>query len=70
MRWWTKALIFSVIWLGVVVAVGFIHVGVFLANGITQAEEEAISETYGIAAGFGLAVLWVVCFFRLRRTSG
>jgi len=69
MRWWTKALIFSVIWLGVVIAVGYFHTEVFLAGQITPAQEEAISEAYGMAAGFGVAVVWVICFLALRRTS-
>lgn len=69
MRWWTKGLMFSVIWWGVVVAVGYIRTEVFLAGQITPAQDEAISEAYGMAAGFGLAVLWVFCFFRLRSTS-
>ena len=73
MRWWTKALIFSVIfsaiWFGVVVAVGYVHTEVFLAGQITPAQEEAISEAYGMAAGFGVAVVWVICFLALRRTS-
>ena len=68
MRWWTKALILSAIWLSVVIAVGYIHTE-FLIGVTTPAQDEAISETYGMAAGFGLAVLWVICFFRLRRTS-
>jgi hypothetical protein len=70
MQWWTKGLIFSAIWLGVVIAVGYVHTEVFLAGETTQAQVEAISETDGIAAGFGLAVLWVICFFRLRRNFG
>jgi tryptophan-rich sensory protein len=69
MRWWTKGLILSVIWLVVVVATGYVHTEVFLAGQTTQAQDEALSEAYGMASGFGLAVLWVVCFFGLRRPS-
>jgi tryptophan-rich sensory protein len=68
MRWWTKGLILSVVWLAVVVAAGYIHTEVFLAGQTTQAQDEAISEMYGMAAGFGLAVVWVICFFGLRGT--
>jgi hypothetical protein len=69
MRWWTKGLILSVTWLCVVVAAGYIHTDVLVGGNIAPAEEEAMSETYGIAGGFGLAVLWAICFFRLRRSS-
>jgi cytosine/uracil/thiamine/allantoin permease len=76
MRWWTKALIysaiFSVIWVGLVVAVGYFHTDVFLAGQITPAQDRAISEKYGDLAGQGLGVVWVICFLvlwiRSRRT--
>jgi len=67
--WWAKALIFSVIWLGVVIGVGYFHTEVFLGGQIMPTQDEAISEAYGMAAGFGVAVVWVICFLALRRTS-
>jgi hypothetical protein len=71
MPWWAKALIFSVIWLGVVVAAGYVHTDVFLAGQITQAQDEAISGAYGSVAASGLFAVWGICFlfFVLRRTS-
>jgi hypothetical protein len=77
MRWWTKALIFSiissVIWAGIVIAVGYFHTDVLLAGQITPAQDSAISEKYGELLGTGLPVLWVICFLvlwlRSRRTS-
>lgn len=66
MRWWIKALIFSVIFsvivLGVVGAVGYIHTDVFLAGQITPAQDMAISEKYGDVASFGIVAAWVICF--------
>src|SRR5262249_6275156 len=54
---WTKALIFSVLWVGLVGAVGYFHTDVFLAGQITPAEDHAISEKYG-----DLAVMdWAWC---------
>jgi hypothetical protein len=77
MRWWTKALIFSVIlsviWAGVVVAVGYFHTDVFLAGQITPDQDRAISEKYGELLGTGLPLVWAICFLvlwiRSRRTS-
>jgi hypothetical protein len=73
MRWWTKALIFSVIWAGIVVAVGYFHTDVFLAGQITPAQDRAISEKYGDLLGTGLPLVWAICFLvlwiRSRRTS-
>jgi len=71
MQWWAKALVFSLIWLGVVVAVGYLHTDVLLAGQITPALDKAISEAYGSVAASGLFVVWGICFlfFVLRRTS-
>ncbi|HEY2464431.1 MAG TPA: hypothetical protein VGI32_10240 [Steroidobacteraceae bacterium] len=74
MRWWTKALIYSVIWVGIVIAIGYVHTDVFLAAQITPAQDEAISDKYGEIAGFGVVWVWLACFLvfwwsRRRRTS-
>jgi len=66
MRWWTKALIysaiFSVIWAGIVIAVGYYHTDVYLAGKITPAQDRAISEKYGDLLGSGLPLVWGICF--------
>jgi hypothetical protein len=71
MPWWAKALIFSAMWLGVVVTVGYVHTDVFLAGQITQAQDEAISGAYGSVAASGLFAVWGICFlfFVLRRRT-
>jgi hypothetical protein len=71
MPWWAKALMSSVIWLGVVFAVGYFHTEVFLAGRITPALDKAISDVYASVAASGLFVVWGICFlfFVLRRTS-
>jgi hypothetical protein len=61
MRWWIKALIFSVIWVGIVAAVGYFHTDVFLAGQITPAQDHAISEKYEELAGYGVGVVWGIC---------
>jgi hypothetical protein len=60
-----------VIWLGVVIAVGYFHTDVFLAGQITPAQDKAINEAYGDVAASGLFVVRGICFlfFVLRRTS-
>jgi hypothetical protein len=61
MRWWTKRLIALVIWLGVVtIVVGYFHV--FLGKA-TPAQNGAISEAYGMAVGFGAAMVCAIYFF-------
>src|SRR5215472_14468163 len=66
MRWWIKALIYSVIfsmiWVGLVAAVGYFHTDVLLAGQLTPAQDQAISEKYGNIAGFGMVMVWVICF--------
>jgi len=60
-----------VIWLGIVLVIGYVHTDVFLAGQITPAQDEAISAAYGGAAASGLFVVWGICFlfFVLRRPS-
>ena len=64
-----KGLILSVIWLSVFAAIRYIHAKVLLGGHTTPAQDAAVSETYAIATGLGLAVLWVICCFRFRSTS-
>jgi hypothetical protein len=58
-----------VIWLAVVVAAGYFTRKCFLAGQTTRAQDEAISETYGMAAGFGLAVLCVTVLKAVSRLT-
>jgi hypothetical protein len=69
MQWWVKALILSAVWCALVVAVGYIHTDVILAGKITDAEDAAISSLYGVAFGFGVVVLWVLCFVLAKRSQ-
>jgi len=77
MRWWLRAIIFSVIfsviWVGVVGVVGYITTDVFLAGKITQAQDHALSEKFGDLASSGIPLVWFICFLalwiRARRTS-
>ena len=73
MRWWLRALIFSVIWVGAVGVVGYITTDLFLAGKITQAQDHALSEKFGDLASSGIPLVWFICFLvlwiRARRTS-
>jgi hypothetical protein len=64
---------FSVVWAGIVVAVGYYHTDVYLAGRITPAQDRVISEKYGDLLGSGLPLVWAICFLvlwiRSRRTS-
>ena len=60
----------SVIWFGIVVAVGYVHTEVFLAGQITPAQDQAITEAYSEFGGVGLVAVWVVCFLVLWSRSG
>src|SRR5262249_56135571 len=46
MRWWLRALIFSVIWVGAVGVVGYITKDLFLAVKITQAQDLPLSAKF------------------------
>jgi uncharacterized membrane protein YciS (DUF1049 family) len=68
MQWWVKALILSAVWFALVVTIGYTHTDVILAGKITDEEDAAISTLYGVVFGFGVAVLWVLCFVLARRS--
>ena len=74
MRWWIKALIFSVISsvivFGVVGEVGILHTEVFLAGQITPAQDQALAEAYGDVATFGIVAAWVICLIVFYRRRG
>jgi len=74
MRWWIKALIFSVISSVIVFAVvgevGILHTEVFLAGQITPAQDQAFAEAYGDVATFGIVAAWVICFIVFFRRRG
>jgi hypothetical protein len=63
MKWWKKALILSGLWLALTVGVGVFHTEVLLKGKTTPAQDEAISEAYGMACGFGVAMIWFLSAF-------
>ena len=69
MQWWVMALISAAVWFALLVAIGYTHTDVILAGKITDAEDAAISRLYGVVFGFGLPVLWVLCFALARRSQ-
>jgi uncharacterized membrane protein YciS (DUF1049 family) len=68
-QWWVMALILSAAWFVLVVGIGYIHTEVILAGKTTDAQDAALSEMYGVVFGFGLPILWVLCFLLARRSE-
>lgn len=68
-RWkrWQKALLCSVIWSTLTIGAAIVHTSVFAAGKLTEAQDEEISERYGMACGAGLVVILAVIFLRKRR---
>jgi hypothetical protein len=64
---WQKALLCSVIWITLTVGAGMVHVNVVLAGKLTEAQDEAISERYGMACGAGLVAILAFIFLRKVR---
>ena len=64
---WQKALLCSSIWLVIIVSAAIIHTSVILAGKLSQAEDAALSERYGIICGAGIVVFLAAIFS--RRTS-
>jgi len=65
--WWGMALILSAAWFALVVTAGYTHTEIILAGKITDAEDAAISEIYGIVFGAGLSLVWLLCFMLVRK---
>ena len=66
MKRWQKALLFSVIWIVVILGIGFFVTDVMLAGKITPQQDEKISEMCGMVVGGGTVLIWVVVFSRKR----
>ena len=64
MKRWQKALLFSVIWIVVVLGAGIFVTDVMLAGKITPQQDEQISELCGMAIGGGAVLIWVVVLTR------
>jgi hypothetical protein len=64
MRWWVKALIWSVAWAMLTIIVGIIHTSVILAGRITEQQDAAISERYGAVCMLGIGLIWLISWFR------
>jgi hypothetical protein len=67
MKWWKKSLIFSGIWIVLIIGTGIIHTNVILAGKITPEQDEAISDKYGEACGVGVGAIWVIGALVLRK---
>ena len=64
---WQKALLGSVIWSVLIIGTGIVHVNVLLAGKLTEAQDEEISERYGMACGAGLVGILAIVFLRKER---
>jgi hypothetical protein len=62
MKLWKKGLLYSVIWVILVIGAGILHTDVILAGQLTPQQDHAISEIYGQILGGGLIVIWVVLY--------
>jgi hypothetical protein len=68
-RWkrWQKALLGSAIWSALTIGAAIVHTSVFAAGKLTEAQDEEISERYGMACGAGLVAILAVIFLRKQR---
>ena len=57
MKRWQKALLFSVIWIGVILGIGVFVTDVMLAGKITPQQDEQISEVCGMVVGGGAVLI-------------
>ena len=69
MKWWKKALILTAIWVALIIGAALIHTEVILKEKYTPMQDEAISEAYGVACGFGVAMIWAIAALRRKRRT-
>lgn len=67
MKWWKIALIISGIWIVLTIGAGIIHTNVILKGKITQEQDKAISEKYGMLCAGGLIATWVIASLLRKR---
>lgn len=60
MKWWVRSIILSVVWVGLVIAVGLLHSSLTSGEKSTPERDERMSELYGQIAGFGAVSVWIV----------
>lgn len=61
MKWWQRALLISVLWIAFAAGGGWFLTDVVLRGKLNTKQDETISETIGMACGFGLAPIWLAC---------
>jgi len=57
-----KALLFSVIWIVLMIAGGIVHTNVLRAGELTSEQDSALSARYGNACFIGLVLIWIFVF--------
>lgn len=68
--WWVKGLLGAILWTALTIGAGIVHTSVILAGRISEAEDAAISEKYGMACGVGVVAIVAVSYmFRSRSTK-
>ncbi len=63
---WRKALLFSTVWLALLLSAVFVHTNVIRAGKIMHSEDSVLSERYGLICGAGLAAIAAFIFFGKR----
>ncbi len=66
---WQKALLGSLIWIALTIGTAIVHTSVFSAGKLTEAQDEEISERYGMACGAGLVGILALVFLRRTRNG-
>jgi membrane protease YdiL (CAAX protease family) len=68
-RWWVKALLTSVLWAALAIGALIVHTEVVLKGKLTEKQDEAISEKYGMICGAGLGAIWGLGYLLRRRKA-
>ena len=69
MKWWLRAILISVVLTALCLGGGFYLADVALKGQMTPEKDETISKTVGAIVGFGVVVVWVLCFVFRKKSQ-
>ena len=70
MKWWQRTLLVSVLWLAFAAGGGWYLTTVVLRGKVNAEQDKTISETIGMACGFGLGLIWLASAVFRKKPTG
>lgn len=69
MSWWKRALLWSALWIGLMLGIATLDTDYIRADTLTPEQQDRASGFYGQACGFGLLTIWSYSFLHRARPA-